>query len=382
MAHRSSSLATSHAAITGYTGRRKRSAGIAAWRANTLDCHCCQSSLKDSRTHKVKRYRQVAATRVALLCLLVTISACENSTPTAPTLTEPETHTLFGSVRDADNENPLEHARIELALADGSSRTTETGFPGTFAFTGVRGTLSLTVMRDGYADRSQDFDLSIDTSVQLDLERVVARSVPCGDAPDIGTRVLPILSRPFNGDFLLSTYFDHGPDNDGDLLTSCGDRVTYGGRGDGHRAYDWGAGSLPVGTPLLATFDGTVTSAGTQAPFPCTFGGTTSDQLRVEIRADPPMGYYVAYAHLDRIDVAEGQRVSSGQVIGLAGNSGCSISRLPHLHFDVIHPSRGLVDPYGWECRIPDPWARQSGRESVWLWRPGEAPRHRPCCLQ
>ena len=47
------------------------------------------------------------------------------------------------------------------------------------------------------------------------------------------------------------------------------------------------------------------------------------------------MPYSVSYAHLDRIDVEVGERVSSGQVIGLAGNSGCSISRLPQIHFDV-----------------------------------------------
>ena len=199
--------------------------------------------------------------------------------------------------------------------------------------------------------------------------------------------MLPILSRPFNGDFVLATYFDHGPDNDGYLLTSCGERVTYGGRGDGHRAYDWGARSVPVGTPLLATFDGTVVSTAT----------TSCDQLNVIIEfSDPLRPYRVWYAHLDRVDVAEGQSVKSGQVIGLAGTTGCLTSPdsnaalgFPSIHFEVFAGSAATVfggspvDPYGWEGRIPDPWARQpGGGESVWLWRPGEAPRLQPCCLR
>lgn len=331
----------------------------------------------------VNRFRRVSRTYLVLPCLLLPVSGCGGSAPTSPTPTPspgPQTYTLSGFVRDAGSENPLEHARIELAQGE-SSMTMETGFPGTFAFTGVRGALSLTVMRDGYADRSQDFDLSSDTSVQLDLERVAGRSVPCGDAPDIGTRVLPILSRPFNGEFVLATYFDHGPDNDGYLLTSCGDRVTYdGGRSDGHRAYDWGAASIPVGTRLLATFDGTVLSAGAQAPFFCaSLGRMVSDQLTVSIRSSD--GYRVFYVHMGRVDVAAGQRVSSGQVIGLVGRTGCiSSNPYPALHFMVFDPSNSPVDPYGWEGRIPDPWARQpGGAESVWLWRPGQAPRLQPC---
>lgn len=333
----------------------------------------------------------------------------------APVADDPpvaDSYTLSGIVRDADNENPLENASIQLAMEDESSMTMETGFPGTFTFTGVGGSVSLMVMHDGYANLLQDLDLSSDTSVQLDLQRVAGRSGPCGEEPDIGNRVFPLMSSPFidvaqssDGPYRLSTYMDHGPDDDdGTLLTVCGESVTYGGRGDGHRAYDWGL--IPVGTPLLATFDGTVFLTGTSEG-PCDpdrneFGREVTPQLNVMILSDSLPTYEVWYAHLDRIDVLQGQRVTSGQVIGLAGTTGCDIvSRIPFVHFGVCvrHPDTqrdriGLtrcspVDPYGWEGRIPDPMTHPlypdagnlGGAESVWLWLPGEAPRLLPCCL-
>jgi murein DD-endopeptidase MepM/ murein hydrolase activator NlpD len=67
-------------------------------------------------------------------------------------------------------------------------------------------------------------------------------------------------------------------------------------------------------------------------------------------------GIYVFYAHLSRIDVVTGQKISAGQQIGLSGSSGNAagmnnIKQGSHLHFEVRTISRpglgliGRVDP-------------------------------------
>jgi len=200
----------------------------------------------------------------------------------------------------------------------------------------------------------------------------------CGSAPPAGRTVLAIFSRPFAGNFRLTNYFDHdlpAPFQGGNdfQLNACGERIT--GRIDGHSGYDW---LLPVGTPLLATSDGTVVFAGLDPQFFCpVLGRTVADQLVVSIRSEGSGRYDSQYLHLARIDVAEGDRVARGQVVGLSGNTGCSTE--PHLHFQVRAvdgPNPGaLVDPYGWGGDEPDPWElHPSGSPSVWLWRQGEAP--------
>src|SRR6185503_8813695 len=45
-------------------------------------------------------------------------------------------------------------------------------------------------------------------------------------------------------------------------------------------------------------------------------------------------GTVATYWHLDRALVSVGERVQTGQVLGLSGTSGCSTG--PHLHFQVM----------------------------------------------
>ncbi len=75
------------------------------------------------------------------------------------------------------------------------------------------------------------------------------------------------------------------------------------------------------GTPIYAAADGVVTHAG---------WGSGYGRL-VKIRH--ALGYETYYAHMSRIRVSEGQRVSQGDRIGDMGNTGRSTGT--HLHFEV-----------------------------------------------
>ncbi len=59
---------------------------------------------------------------------------------------------------------------------------------------------------------------------------------------------------------------------------------------------------------------------------------------------DHNIDYLTLYAHLDQIDVAEGDIVAQGQVIGTVGSTGNSTG--PHLHFE-IRDFGNLTDPLG-----------------------------------
>lgn len=193
-----------------------------------------------------------------------------------------------------------------------------------------------------------------------------------------------LFQKPFEGEFLMTNYFDHDKprqfvDTNGYLITWQGDRLSIGSPGagiDGHAGYDWGT---PEGTPLLAVADGIVRFAGEGDEFFCPPLNRMTTGLYVYLEHEAETGdrYETEYIHLSRLDVEAGDRVTAGQVIGLSGNTGCSTG--PHLHFGVRRfvgqSEKVLVDPYGWSHSHVDPWSRDaSGAESVWLWKPGQAP--------
>jgi peptidoglycan LD-endopeptidase LytH len=73
-------------------------------------------------------------------------------------------------------------------------------------------------------------------------------------------------------------------------------------------------------------------------------GGTT-----VWIRGDDGTRYY--YAHLLRFTVRNGQRVSTGQIVGAVGNTGNASRTAPHLHFE-IRPAGSPVNPFPYVKRV------------------------------
>jgi murein DD-endopeptidase MepM/ murein hydrolase activator NlpD len=87
-----------------------------------------------------------------------------------------------------------------------------------------------------------------------------------------------------------------------------------------HKGLDFGC---PVGTPIYATGNGKVESAGFN------LGGFGNMAL-----IDHGFGYHSRYAHLSEIKVRVGDKVQRGQVVGLSGNTGRS--KGPHLHYEVL----------------------------------------------
>jgi murein DD-endopeptidase MepM/ murein hydrolase activator NlpD len=94
-----------------------------------------------------------------------------------------------------------------------------------------------------------------------------------------------------------------------------------------HNGLDFTA---PQGTPIYATGDGTVTTAG--------MGTGTGNHVII----NHGYGYETVYMHMVRIKVGNGQTVKRGEVIGWVGSTGASTG--PHCHYEV-HINGTPVDP-------------------------------------
>ena len=115
-------------------------------------------------------------------------------------------------------------------------------------------------------------------------------------------------------------------------------------RGGGLRVHHALDIMAPRGTPVLAVEDGKVVRLHRGGA-----GGITVYQLDGSGR----YGYY--YAHLDQYadGLAEGKKVTRGDVLGFVGTTGNAPPNAPHLHFaiyeveDAKRPWRGRpIDPY------------------------------------
>jgi murein DD-endopeptidase MepM/ murein hydrolase activator NlpD len=103
------------------------------------------------------------------------------------------------------------------------------------------------------------------------------------------------------------------------------------GDGRGHSGMDFKA---PVGTPITAPFDGTVT----RSNWRWKYNGNC-----LEIKS--ARGTTARFLHLSGLadGITEGARVRKGQKIALSGNTGRSSA--PHLHYELSAPSGKTLDP-------------------------------------
>ncbi len=86
-----------------------------------------------------------------------------------------------------------------------------------------------------------------------------------------------------------------------------------------HTGTDFRAAS---GTPLRAACDGTVVKS-------LFAKGSPGNYVRIDVGG----GVWIGYSHLSERRVSKGDRVSCGQIIGLAGATGSATAA--HLHFEV-----------------------------------------------
>lgn len=122
------------------------------------------------------------------------------------------------------------------------------------------------------------------------------------------------------------------------LPLTCGSRVriaqgnfgSFSHQNRSRYAYDF---SIAVGTPMLAMKDGVVvgTYDRTGPGHRCYNGGGSDCFPHANwVALRHPDGRQSIYKHLRRVDVAVGQRVTQGQVLGLSGSTGYSTG--PHAH--------------------------------------------------
>lgn len=88
----------------------------------------------------------------------------------------------------------------------------------------------------------------------------------------------------------------------------------------------------PIGTPIVAAADGVVITSEWHS-------GGYGNLVEIE----HPDGSITLYAHNSENRVYVGQVVKKGQLIALMGSTGYSTG--PHLHFEVIIPGQGAVNP-------------------------------------
>lgn len=95
-----------------------------------------------------------------------------------------------------------------------------------------------------------------------------------------------------------------------------------------HEGLDFTA---PTGTPIYATADGVVTTAGNKGNG---FGN--------HVIINHGYGYETLYGHMVKVKAREGQIVKRGEIIGYVGSTGKSTG--PHCHYEV-HKNGQKIDP-------------------------------------
>ena len=140
--------------------------------------------------------------------------------------------------------------------------------------------------------------------------------------------------------------------------------------GKANFSHDWGfprytpAPHLHEGTDVFAAFGTPIVSS--EAGKVIQKGTAGAGGISVWLRGDSGMGYYYAHLQSWAKDLAVGQRIEKGYVIGFVGDTGNAEGGSPHLHFE-LHPGGGP----GTAARDPKPFlddALRAAEEQAAAW--------------
>ncbi len=216
-----------------------------------------------------------------------------------------------GSVRDLQQQlSSYEDRTAELAIVAGLEEVPSTAGRVAGSNSGAGGTEDVSATRfdlDLFAERADQLDEQLD----LVSSKLEERSLYISRTPAI---------MPVRGVFTSRYGYRRDP------ITS-------------KRAYHQGVDiSAQKGRPVFATADGVVTKAG------------RNGSLGRAVYLSHGFGLSTRYGHLDKLNVAPGQKVQRGDVIGFVGNSGRSTGY--HLHYEVRADNKAL-DPMGYILDLP-----------------------------
>ncbi len=187
----------------------------------------------------------------------------------------------------------------------------------------------------------------------------------------------PIAGREGHA-WVINNYLDHDPAV-GAIRDHTGATGMAAKTYDGHRGIDIDIAdfrAMDRGVPVHAMSPGTVEfvhngefDRQTTLPANC-------DRMANMVGVRTATGHLILYLHLrlNSIAVQDGQRIETGQMLGLVGSSGCS--SWPHLHIEITDCKNVLVDPmesqlfieppaYDFHVGLMDVYVRRGGVSSV-----------------
>lgn len=121
--------------------------------------------------------------------------------------------------------------------------------------------------------------------------------------------------------------------------------------GKGHNGVDLGT---PIGTPIKAALSGVILATG-NTDLAHSANGSQCYSFGKWVMIKHDNGLSTMYAHLSKIDVTQGQQVTTGDVIGYSGETGYATG--PHLHFGVYVSAVTQIMKLGDATKVSTPCA-------------------------